>query len=138
MGHFNVSADKKRAIIEARAKGYSYARIAKEVGVAKQTAVDVCKECDETVATLSALELEELYETHRVTIRERVKAHANLLNKIRAELDTRDLSYVPTDKLVDLFLKANTALKDELITPNVQTTEQQERDRKERELLEGF
>lgn len=131
-----LDSDKKRSILEYRAKGYSYAKIAQETGVAKQTAVDVCKENEEAIATLQALELEELYETHAITAKERITAHANLLSRIRTEIEGRDLRDVPTEKLIDLYLKTSSALKEEVITPNFQTSKEQERDRKEREYLD--
>lgn len=131
-----IDIDKKRTILQLRARGYSFAKIAKETGVGKQSAVDICKENEETIATLNAMELEELYETQRITTQERLTAHANLLGRIRQELESRDLTDVPTDKLIDLYLKTSTAIKEEVITPNFQTTKEQERDRKEREYLD--
>ena len=131
-----IDTDKKRSILECRAKGYSFTRIARETGVAKQTAIDVCKENEEVIATLNAMELEELYEEQAITSKERITAHANLLSRIRAEIENRDLADVPTDKLIDLYLKTSSALKEEVITPNFQTTKEQERDRKEREYLD--
>lgn len=131
-----IDMQKKRSIMELRAKGYSYAKIAKETGVAKQTAIDVCKESEEVIATLNAMELEELYEEHAITAKERITAHANLLSRIREEIENRDLTEVPTDKLIDLYLKTASALKEEVITPNFQTSKEQERDRKEREYLD--
>lgn len=131
----NIDTDKQRRILELRARGYSYAKISTEVGVAKQTAIDYCKAQEEKIATLQALELEELYEQHSITKRERIAAHASLLSRIRATIETRDFTDVPTDKLVDLYLKASSALSDEVVEPNFQTSEEQERDRKERKLI---
>jgi predicted DNA-binding protein YlxM (UPF0122 family) len=130
-----IDIDKKRSILEFRAKGYSFAKIAREADVAKQTAIDVCKENEEVVATLKALDLEELYESHAITSKERITAHANLLSRIREEIETRNLTDIPTDKLIDLYLKTFSALKEEVITPNFQTSKEQERDKREREYL---
>ena len=130
----NIDTDKQRRILELRARGY-YAKISTEVGVAKQTAIDYCKAQEEKIATLQALELEELYEQHSITKRERIAAHASLLSRIRAAIETRDFTDVPTDKLVDLYLKASSALSDEVVEPNFQTSEEQERDRQERRLI---
>lgn len=131
----NIDADKKRRILELRARGYSYAKISDEVGVAKQTAIDLCKAQEETISTLEAIELEALYEQHRITKRERIAAHASLLSRIRTEIESRSLEDVPTEKLIDLYLKTSTALSDEVIEPNFQTSEEQERDRKERAII---
>ena len=79
----NIDADKKRRILELRARGYSYAKISDEVGVAKQTAIDLCKAQEETISTLEAIELEALYEQHRITKRERIAAHASFYRSLR-------------------------------------------------------
>lgn len=131
-----IDIDKKRSILQLRAKGRSYAKIAEETGVAKQTAIDICRENEEVIATLKAMELEELYETQHITTEERITAHANLLSRIRGEIEKRDLTDVPTEKLIDLYLKTSATIKEEVIIPNFQTTQEQERDRKEREYLD--
>lgn len=131
----NIDSEKKRRILELRARGLSYAKISEEVGVAKQSAVDICKAQEEAIATLHALELEELYETHRITKEERIKAHASLLSRLRAEIAQRDLTDVPTDKLIDLSLKVSSSLKEEIVEPTFQSSEEQERDRQERQII---
>lgn len=131
----SIDADKKRRILELRATGLSYAKISTEVGVAKQTAINVCKAQEEEIATLEALNMEELYEQHRITKRERIAAHASLLARIRTEIEGRDFTDVSTDKLIDLYLKTSASLSGEMVEPTFQTSEEQERDRQERRLI---
>lgn len=126
----------ERKIIELRARGKSYASIAKETKVAKQTAVDVCKKYKEEVAALQALEMDELHETQKVTYQERITALSSLMRRMREEIDRRDLTQVPTEKLIDLYLKQAAALKEEIIEPNFRSSEEQEKDRQEREYLD--
>lgn len=133
-----IENDKRREILSLRAKGLSFAKIAESVGVAKQSVVDECKRNEEAIATLRALELEELYETHRISKEERIKAHATLLGRIRSELESRSLEDVPTDKLVDLYLKTSASLQDELIEPRFLSSEEQSRNRREREELDSL
>lgn len=130
-----IDTDRQKRVLELRAKGKSYATIATEVGVAKQTAVDICKDAEERIATLQALELEELYEMHHITKEERISAHASLLSRIRGELENRTFEDVPTEKLIDLSLKVSAALKEEMLEPNFQTSQEQERDRQERKII---
>lgn len=133
-----IENGKRREIATLRAKGLSFAKIAEKVGVAKQSVVDECKRQEETIATLRALELEELYELHRISKEERIKAHAELLGRMRAELERRDFEEVPTDKLVDLYLKASASLQEELIEPRFLSSEEQARNRREREELDAL
>ena len=128
--------DTENRIIELRARGKSYSTIASELKIGKQTALDVCKKYKEQIATLQALELEQLYEEQRITSTERITAIASLMQRVREEIDSRDLSQVPTEKLIDLYLKQASTLKEEIIEPNFQSTEEQSRDRKEREYLD--
>ena len=55
--------DTKERFIEMRAKGYSFDKIALELGKAKQTLIDWSKELQDEIANRKALELEALYET---------------------------------------------------------------------------
>lgn len=128
--------DTENRIIELRARGKSYSTIASELKIGKQTALDVCKKYKEQIATLQALELEQLYEEQRITSTERITAIASLMQRVREEIDSRDLSQVPTEKLIDLYLKQFSALREEIIEPNFQSTEEQNRDRQEREYLD--
>lgn len=128
--------DTENRIIELRARGKSYSTIASELKIGKQTALDVCKKYKEQIATLQALELEQLYEEQRITSTERITAIASLMHRVREEIDRRDLTQVPTEKLIDLYLKQASTLKEEIIEPNFQSSEEQNRDRKEREYLD--
>lgn len=128
--------DTENRIIELRARGKSYSTIASELKIGKQTALDVCKKYKEQIATLQALELEQLYEEQRITSQERITAIASLMHRVREEIDRRDLTQVPTEKLIDLYLKQASTLKEEIIEPNFQSSEEQARDRQEREYLD--
>lgn len=131
-----LDQEQKAKIIELRAAGKSYASIAKELHIAKQTAVDFCKENEERIATLKAMELESLYEAHALTKEARLTAIASLKDKLQAEIDRRDLTDVPTEKLISLYLNTQETLRDEAITPHFQSTAEQNRDKSERELLD--
>lgn len=135
---YRTDTAKTHKIIELRAQGYSYARIASTMGIGKQTAVDVCKENEEKVAALKALEFEELYEKLKINAEERIRSHAAVLEKIRQEIEERDLSDVPTEKLIDLFMKESAALREEMIVPHFSSTDEQEKDREDRLLLDSL
>ena len=52
----------KERFIELRAKGWSFDKIAKETGKAKQTLIDWSKELQDEIGNRKALELEALYD----------------------------------------------------------------------------
>lgn len=126
MGRTNITEEKRLEILTLRAEGLSYAAVAERAGVAKQTAVDECKRGEERLATMTALRLEEMYETLCVTKGERIKAHADTLNRIRAELERRDLADIPTDRLISLQMKVLASLREEIVEPRAQSSEEQE------------
>jgi hypothetical protein len=126
----------KERFIEMRAKGYSFDRIAKELGKAKQTLIDWSKELQDEIANRKALELEALYEKYYLLKENRLQTFGELLNKLKQEVMSRDLSDLPTDKLLDLFLKYNSQIREELIEPTYRTSQEIQEDRQDRELLE--
>lgn len=128
----------KENFIDLRAKGFSFDNIAKELKMSKQTLIDWSKELQEEIANRKAIELESLYETYYLLKEYRLKNFGSLLNKIEQELQNRDLSDVATDKLLELFLKYNTQLKEEIVEPNFRSSQELQEEREDRELLELF
>ena len=128
--------DTKQRFIELRAKGWSFDKIAKELGKAKQTLIDWSKDYQDEVANLKAMELEAIYESYYLLKENRLETFGGLLNKIKDEVLSRDLTDVPTDKLLDLFLKYNTQIKEEIIEPTYKTSLEITEERMDRELLE--
>lgn len=125
----------KLRIVELRAEGLSYANIAKELNVAKQTAVDVVGESQDQVATLQAIQMEALFEAKRVNTKGRIEQLSALQEKLLQEIERRDLTDLPTEKLISLYLNTTKNIKDEVTLPSIRTTRQQESDRYNREEL---
>ncbi len=126
----------KEKFIELRAKGWSFEKIAKQLGKAKQTLIDWSKELDDEIANLKALELEALYEKHYLLKENRIETFGELLRKLKDEVMSRDLSDVPTDKLLDLFLKYNSQVKEEIVEPIYKSSKELIREKEDRELLD--
>jgi len=126
----------KERFIELRAKGWSFDKIAKELGKAKQTLIDWSKELQDEIANLKALELEALYESYYLMRENRLQTFGEMLTKIKTEVESRDLSDVPTDKLLDLFLKYNSQVKEEIVEPIYKSSKEIKEERLDREILE--
>ena len=126
----------KERFIELRAKGWSFDRIAKELGRAKQTLIDWSKDLQEEIANRKALELDALYETYYLQRESRLQTFGAMLTKIKEEVMSRDLSDVPTDKLLDLFLKYNNQIREEIVEPIYKSSQELTEERQDRELLE--
>lgn len=133
-----IDTGTKLRIVELRSLGKSIASIAKETKVAKQTVVDVCKEMKEEVAALNAIQLDALYEEQRIGTEERIRNLSSLLAKIKEELGERTLADVPTDKLVDMYLKTATALEGAIVEPVLKSTKEQEEEKAERRIIDSL
>lgn len=133
-----IDSETKLKIVELRSKGRSIASIAKETKVAKQTVVDVCKDMKEEVAALHAIQLDALYEEEKIGAEERIRNFSTLLRKIKEELEGRTLEDVPTDKLVDMYIKTASALEGTIIEPSFKSTQEQEEEKEERSVLQAL
>lgn len=128
--------DEKQRFIELRAKGWSYDKIAQELKKSKQTLIDWGKQFSEEIANLKALELDSLYQEFYLGKETRLRNFAQMLGKIREEVMARDLSDVPTEKLLELFLRYSNQVKDEVIEPKFKTSAEIEEEKLEREMLD--
>jgi IS30 family transposase len=87
------SIDVKEKFIELRAQGYSFDKIAKELGKAKQTLVDWSRELQDEIANRKALELEALYEKFYLLKEHRLKTFGGTLLKLQKEIDSQKKRY---------------------------------------------
>ncbi len=126
----------KRRFIELRAKGYSFDKIAKELGKAKQTLLDWSRDLDQEIAQAKALELDSLYESYSLYKEARLKTLGEILSKLKKEVDNRDLTDLPTDRLLDLFLKYEGVVKESLVEPVFKSSREIEEEKENRLLLE--
>jgi replicative superfamily II helicase len=128
----------KQRFMELRAKGYSYDKIAKELKKAKQTLIDWSIELQEEIANLKAMELEELYSKYFLLKENRLQTFGELLDKMKKEVTNRDLSEVPTGKLLELLIKYSGYINDEMIEPEYLSSRKMQSEKLSRELLERF
>ena len=130
------TVETKTRFIELRAKGYSFDKIAKELGKAKQTLIDWSKELEEEIANLKALELEALYEEFYLLKEDRLRRLGKILKSIEDELLDRDLSEVATDRLLDLLLKYRAQIEEDLVEPTFKSTEEISEEEADRKILQ--
>lgn len=130
-----IGVDSRLQIVELRAQGYSLKKIADKLGIAKQTVVDTVKDMKEEVASLQAIQLDALYEAEKITTEARIKNLSTLLKKIKKEIDSRDFSDVPTDKLVDLYIKTASTLEGLMVEPSFKSSQELSEERQAKEAL---
>ena len=126
----------KERFIDLRAKGYSFDKIAKELGKAKQTLIDWSKELKDEIANVKALELEALYEKYYLQKEAKIKSYGTILNKITTELESRDFSNVNTWRLLEIYPLYLERLNEEIVEPIFKSSQDIKEERLDKELLE--
>lgn len=111
------STDTKSRFIELRAKGWSLARIAAHLDVAKRTLVDWNQHAQAEIRALKAVELEALQEkllaSHEAELTQ-LNAH---LQRLETELASRSLEFVSTENLFRLAAQLRRQLQQARLRP---------------------
>ena len=98
----------KMAFVLQRAQGKSFAKIADDLGVSKQTLIKWQGDLDNQIREQEYFEIQNITESFAVTRRQRFGVTAKLLGAVLAELtrraDTEQLAEMDTGKLVNLAL----------------------------------
>ena len=113
--------EQKHQFVVMRAKGYSYARIARELGVSKGTLTAWNAELGAQITRTRAVELEALQEEFFLLKEGRIRLVGEQLRAIQSEIGKRDLSKVNTDKLLELQLRYFGELKVEYVETGQRT-----------------
>ena len=122
--------DKQAEFIKLRAKGLSLRQCGEALGTNKDTCNKWDRELKAQIAKHKSERLQDVYTEYGMYKEARIKALGTALNNISDELSSRDLSDVPTDKLLDYKLKYTTALSEEYVPIAPQTDEGQVLDAK--------
>lgn len=90
----------QQQFIELRAKGFSYDNIASQLSVSKPTLIKWSKELELDIQNTRAVELDNLRKQYMITVEHRLKTLSEQLEKVTAAISKRDLSDVPTERLL--------------------------------------
>ncbi len=107
--------DQKERFIEMRAKEVPYEKISLEIRVSKPTLPKWGKGLKLEINNRRATELEYLQDKYCVSKRKRLEYYGEQLDRLFQELQQRDLSDIPTEKLYDM-VKTVASLKQEETT----------------------
>ena len=120
-------AELKTEFVQLRAKGLPYVRIAERLGVAKSTLANWNAELEAEIASARAMELEALQEEFFLLKEGRITLLGEQLQRLRGELASRDLTEVATERLLELLLRYQAALKEECVEVHPLSDRQQAR-----------
>jgi transcriptional regulator with XRE-family HTH domain len=120
--------DKQAMFVELRASGQSLRAIANTLHTSKSTLSMWETELRAKIARYKAERLQDVYSQYGLVKEARIKALGTALQNIDGELGKRDLSDVPTDKLLDYKLRYTSALTEEYIALDTRDNTEQELD----------
>ena len=124
----------KQKFLELRAQGKSLRKIEHEIGTGRRTLAKWESEFKEELENLKAVELDALQEEYLLTKQARLELLGAQFKRLKEELETRDLSDIPTTKLFDLVLKYSTKLSADFPSPAILTDEQLAKKKSKREM----
>ncbi len=107
------SLELKQQFIELRAKDESFAAIAKKLNVSKPTLIKWSRELSDELSQAKAIELDALQKQYYASKRHRLIVLGKRLQKVREELDSRELSDIPTERLIQLERQLTALLEKE-------------------------
>jgi len=103
--------------LHLRAEGHSYQAIANELKIAKSTLLGWSRKFQPHLDALRAIHLETIKEQYQLLQHHDLELLAKQLKAVRDEFNQRDLSDVPTPRLLDMQLKILTAIQKLPIVP---------------------
>ena len=106
--------DKVEKFIELRSSGKSFKEISFELSIPLSNILELSKKYSYEVNNLKAIELDDIANKYQISKSQRIEFLGSLLSKFKNELNSRDLSDIPSDKLIDYLLKYSQLLGKEL------------------------
>jgi len=113
-----INSVQQNQLIELRAKGYSFSKIAETLNVSKPTLIEWSKKLKDEIHNLKSIELDALYEKYMLQKSYQVERFAILIQKMFLEVEKRDLSTISTEKLIPMYISLMEKLNHE-VTPLV-------------------
>lgn len=115
----DIEKSKKEEALLLRAGGAPIEEIIHKTGLNPLELVDYFAEVDNTITTLRGIRQEAAFKAYGVRRKDRLKRMVALRNKVEEEIDKRDFSDIPTEKLPSILLKINEAIRAEVTTPQI-------------------
>lgn len=103
--------DKKLSFVKLRAEGRAYAYICKELEISKDTCSRWEEELKTEIVEHQQEALTELYQTYGMTRQARIKRLGDTLARIEDALAGKDLTRLPTERLLEYRLRYAEALQ---------------------------
>ena len=77
--------------------------------LSRPTVIKIIRQFASEISKLKRTEIEELLHLYHFTLRERIRTFGKIQGILLAELETRSVKDIATDKLIDLIIKCDKA-----------------------------
>src|SRR3954466_7922756 len=108
-----MNLETEQRFIRHRVDGWSFHKIAQELGVPLKLLLEWSRKHQFEIANLRAMNLEQLQHKHLKNHPEQINALGDQLRKAEAELNKRDLSQLPLPRLLALTEQLRRQIKSE-------------------------
>ena len=112
-----TDTETQERFIELRAAGYSFDKIAAELGLCKTTLLKMSRKLAGDIERLKYINFEALAEKYKMLKTARLEALGCLLEKVDSALEAADFSKLSPERLVLLKLKLSENMRAELAEP---------------------
>ena len=106
--------DKIDRFIELRASGKSFKSISLELSIPYSDLLNLSKKYSYEINNLKAIELDDIANRYQLSKSQKIEFIGSLISKLKNELNSRDFSDIPSEKLIDYLLKYSQLLGKEL------------------------
>ena len=106
-----ITEEQKWEIVDLRAKGFSYQKISDKLGISKPTLINATKKLFHEIENAIQIEQDFQMEKYRLNRLSQLKILGNINQKIEEEIEKRDFSDIPTNKLIELALRVSDVAK---------------------------
>jgi len=105
---------KKEKFLELRSKGETYERIAKDLGVSKQTLINWSKEKEiqEAIEVSRIIQYQSILKRFEASKKQKLEFYSELSQKVRKELKNLNFDNVKPEKLLEISLKCDKKLNE--------------------------
>jgi len=102
--------DTRQKFVELRARGFSYDKIAKQIGISKPTLINWSKQLSIDIQNMRKVEEEATLQQYAAGKKHGLELLDQQLKAVRKELSTRDYSDYKTNELLELAISLQSKL----------------------------
>ncbi|MCH8941603.1 MAG: hypothetical protein IIA48_04075 [Bacteroidetes bacterium] len=106
-----ITLKQKEKFIDLRSDGLSFNTIAKKLSISKSTLINLQLELEDKIRNAAYFKYQTILEKYKLKQQNNIEYHSKLLEKVKKELEDRDLTILSFKELIQLKEHLNDNLK---------------------------